>query len=59
MTVIPIVIDALGSIAKRRGKETGRLRNNRISREHSDYCIIKIELNTEKSSGNVRRLAVT
>ena len=44
---------------QRIGKGTGKLRNQRASREHPDYCIIKISHDTEKSPGNLRRLAVT
>ena len=41
------------------GKGTGRLENKRASGDHPDYSIIKIGLNTEKSPGDLRRLAVT
>ena len=40
------------------GKGTGRLGNQRTSGEHPNYSIIKIGQNTEKSSGDLRRLAV-
>ena len=41
------------------GKRTRRLRNQRASRSYPDYSIIKIDKNTEKSPGDVRRIAVT
>ena len=34
------------------GKGAGRLRNQRISEDHSHYSIIKIKQNTEKSPGS-------
>ena len=40
-------------------KGTGRLGNKRISGDHPDYSIIKIDKNTERSSRDVRRLAMT
>ena len=46
MTVIPLVIDALGTIPKRNGKGTGRLGNKRTNGDHPDYSIIKIGQNT-------------
>ena len=55
MTMIPIVFCALGTIPKR----TGGHGNKRTSRNHPDYCIAKIDQNTEKSPGDLRRLAVT
>ena len=42
VTVIPVVIGALGTIPKRFGKRTGRLENQDI-RKHPDYSIIKID----------------
>ena len=39
------------------GKGTGRLENER-SGNHLDYIIIKIAENTDKSPGDLRRLAV-
>ena len=41
------------------GKGAEILGNKRISGNHPDYSIIKIGQNTEKSPGNLRRLAVT
>ena len=55
MTVIPVVIVALEIIPK----GAGRHRNQWTSSDHPDYSIIKIRQNTEKSPGDLRRLAVT
>ena len=55
VTVILIVIGALGT---RIGKEIGRVGNKRKTNNHPDYNIIKIGQNTEKSLGDLRRLAV-
>ena len=38
---------------------TGRLRNLKASGDHSNYNIVEIGQNTEKSPGDLRRLAVT
>ena len=40
------------------GKWTGRVRNRRASRDHSNYSIGKSDENTEKSPGDLRRLAI-
>ena len=40
-------------------EETRRLRNQRTSRDHPNYSIIKIDQNTEKGLVELRRLAVT
>ena len=58
VTVIPIVIGALGTISKVliKGLED---KNQRMNRSHSDYSIIKIGQNPEESAGGLRRLAVT
>ena len=40
-------------------KETERLWNKRTNGYHRGNCFIKIDQNTEKSPGNLRRLAVT
>ena len=55
LTVIPIVIGALGTIPKGlvKGLED---RNQRKSRDHLDYSIIKIGQNMKKSPGDLRRL---
>ena len=44
---------------QRMGKEIGRIRIKRTSRDYPDYSIIKIGRNTEKSPGDLRRLAVS
>ena len=41
------------------GKATGRLGNKETSEDHPAYSIIKIGQITEKSPGDLRRLAVT
>ena len=56
VTVIPIVVDALGTVPKELVKGTGRLGNKRTSREHSDYGIIKIGPNTGKNPGDLLSL---
>ena len=48
-----------GNNLQRNGKATGRLGNKRTSRDHPDYSIIKIDQNIEKSSGDLRKLAVS
>ena len=35
------------------------LKKLEISRDHPKYCLVKISQNTEKSSGDLRRLVVT
>ena len=56
MTMIPIVIAARGTVTK--GLEQ-RLGNKRTSEDHPNYSINKIGQNTEKSSGDLRRIAVS
>ena len=58
LTMIPIIIGALGMIPKGLvwGLEELEIR---ISRDHLNYSIVKIGQNTEKSPGDLRRLAVT
>ena len=51
VTVISIVVGAFG-------KETGRHRNQRTSRDHLDNIMIKIGQNTEKSHEDFRRFIV-
>ena len=53
--VIPIEIGALGTIPK----GTRRLRNKETGGDHSDHSIIDIGQNTEKSPGDLRKLAIT
>ena len=54
--VIPIIIGALGTVTK--GLVQG-LKDWEISGEHPNYSIMEIDQNTEKSRGDMRRLAVT
>ena len=58
VTVIPIVIGALGTISKGliKGLEDIEIRTRA---ENQDFNIIKIGQNTLKSSGDLWRLAVT
>ena len=41
------------------GKGTGRLRNKKTNKHHPDHSIAKIGQNTEKSPGDLRKIAVT
>ena len=59
VTNIPIVIGAFGTVTKGLLKGTGGLGRWRMSRDHSNYTIIENGQNTEKSPGDLRRLAVT
>ena len=54
VTFIPILIVAFGTVTK----ETGGLGNKKTSGDHSNYSIIEIGLNTEKSPGYLGKLAV-
>ena len=45
--------------SKRIGKGTARLRNQWTTRDHPDNDITKIDQNTEKSPGDLRRLEET
>ena len=56
MTVIPIVIGVLGTVSQGFGKGTGIV--ERMNQDHPDYSIVEIGQNTEKSPGDLRRLAV-
>ena len=67
VTVIPIVIGALGTVPKglemrleelEIRKETRRIRNQKKSEDHPDSSIVKISQNTQKSTGDLRRLAI-
>ena len=44
---------------QRIGTRTGGLRNNGIGEDCPNYSIVEIDQNTEKSPGDLRRLAVT
>ena len=46
-------------VLERIGTETGGIGNQRKNRDHLDYSIVEIGQNTEKSPGDLRRLAVT
>ena len=54
LTIIPIVIVAFGTVTK----ETGGFGSWRTSGDHPNYYIIENDQNTEKSPGDLRRLAV-
>ena len=54
--VIPIVTGALGTVTKGLVQGIG---NRKTSGYHPNNCIIEISQNTEKSPGDLRRLAVT
>ena len=56
MTVKPIVIGALGTVIKRLVQG---LENNRTAGDCPNNRIVEIGLNTKKSPGDLRRLAVT
>ena len=62
VTIIPIVIGAFGTVTKellRIIKGPGRFRSWRASGDHLNNSIIENGQNTEKSPGDLRRLAVT
>ena len=59
MTVILIVICSLSTVTKGLVKGTEGLRNIRTSGDHPNDIVIEIGQNTEKSPGDLRRLAVT
>ena len=58
VTVITI-IGAFGTVSEGLYTGTGRLGNKRTNGDHPNCSIIKIGQNTEKSPGDLRRLAVT
>ena len=57
VTIIPIVIGAFGTVTK--GLFSGRFGSWRPSRDHPNNSIIENGQYTEKSPGDLRRLAVT
>ena len=59
VTVIPTVIGALGTVPQRLEKKAERVGNQRTNWDYPDNSIVKIGLNNEKSTGDLRRLAVT
>ena len=56
VTVIPIVTGMLGTVTK---ELVQRLEDLEISGDYPNYRIVEISQNTEKSPGDLRRLAVT
>ena len=58
-TMIPIVIGAFGTVTKRIGTRTGGRGNNGMGGNCPSFSIIEIGQNTEKSSGDLRRFAVS
>ena len=59
VTRIKIVINALSAVTEGLIKGSGGLGNKRMSGDHTNYCIIELGQNTEKSLGDLRKLAVT
>ena len=59
VTVIPIVIGAIGTVTEGLLKKTGRLRNKGSSEDNPNYSIVKIGQNTEKCPGDLGKLVVT
>ena len=57
--IVPTVINAFGTITKGLLKGTGGLGSWRTSGDHPNYYIIENGQNTEKSTWDLRRLAVT
>ena len=59
VTIISIVIDAFGTVTIGLSKGTGVLGSWRASEDHPNYTIVENGQNTEKTPGDLRRLAVT
>ena len=59
VTVIAILIGALGTITKSLDKRAGGVGDRSTSGNHHDYNLIKIGQNSEKRPKNLRRLAIT
>ena len=55
----PIVIGEFETIPKGLKRGSGRIRNRRTNQDNPNYSITMIGQNTEKSPGDLRRLAVT
>ena len=53
------LIDALGTVSQRLGKENGRVKSRRMNRDHPGFSIVEIGQNTEQSPGDLKKLAVT
>ena len=58
VTVIPVAVGALGTVLNGLEK-TGGIGSNKKTQNYSDHSIVEISLNTEKSPGDLRRLAIT
>ena len=58
VTVIPVIISALGTASKGLVRGLEELKNRGTIKDHSNYSIIKIGQDTEKSPGDLSRLAV-
>ena len=59
VTIVPIMIGALGTITKGIIKKPGGLGSWRTGRDYPNDSITENSQNTEKSPGDLRRLAVT
>ena len=59
VTVIANVIGMFGRVTKRLVQGLGGFRNKMTSGDDSNNTIVEIGQNTEKSPGDLRRLAVT
>ena len=59
VTIIPIVIGAFGTVTKKLLKGTGGFGSWRMCGDYPNDSIIENSQNTEKSPGDLRRLAVT
>ena len=59
MTVIPIIVGALGTAPQKLGKGTRKIGNQRKNHDHPNYSIAEICQNPEKSPGDLRRLVLT
>ena len=59
VAITPIVIRSLSTVTKGFIRGTGELGNKKTSGDHPNNSIINIGQNTEKSPGELRRLAPT
>ena len=59
ITMAPILSGALGTITERLVEKMEDLGKKRGFRNPPGYSIVKIYQNTEKSSGDLRRLVIT
>ena len=57
--MISMVADVFSNGPQRIGKSTVQICKQRKNQDHSNYCIIKIGQNTEKSPGDLCRLGIT